>query len=128
MQTFVKYLSFEIAKKNTRNICLIFVAFQMIYHDIATKSKCVFRKLLCPSCMYKRSDQEKMQWSPTWWLSTKSHLVFFFNGKTAISIGRKKPRVAQVVIAKSAGLPDYHAHKKYLILPRQIPHKVNPIS
>ena len=46
----------------------------------------------------------------------------------AISIGRKKPRVAQVVIAKSAGLPDYHAHKKYLILPRQIPHKVNPIS
>ena len=105
-----------------------------------TKIKCVFRKLLClPSCMYKRSDQEKMQWSPTWqvvWygsLSTipaasKSHLVFFFNGKTAISIGRKKPRVAQVVIAKSAGLPDYHAHKKYLILPRQIPHKVNPIS
>ena len=93
-----------------------------------TKIKCVFRKLLCSSCMYKRSDQEKMQWSPTWWLSTKSHLVFFFNGKTAISIGRKKPRVAQVVIAKSAGLPDYHAHKKYLILPRQIPHKVNPIS
>ena len=32
-----------------------------------TKIKCVFRKLLClPSCMYKRSDQEKMQWSPTW--------------------------------------------------------------
>ena len=134
------------------NICLIFVAFQaacnfrcdilvqnhmillqgewrLYAHQKATKIKRVFRKLLCSSCMYKRSDyQEKMQWSPTWWLSTKSHLVFFFNGKTAISIGRKKPRVAQVVIAKSAGLPDYHAHKKYLILPRQIPHKVNPIS
>ena len=58
--------------------------------------------------------------------ASKSHLVFFFNGKTAISIGRKKPRVAQVVIAKSAGLPDYHAHKKYLILPRQIPPQSQP--
>ena len=59
--------------------------------------------------------------------ASKSHLVFFFNGKTAISIGRKKPRVAQVVIAKSAGLPDYHAHKKYLILcPDKYPTKSTP--